>query len=531
MQHLQSILESRRTFWIVSILTVVLFLVSNLPWQLDEYDQAKQAFASFEMIKEGHWLYQQTAEGRVATKPPLVGWVSAALFAVTRSWGVAWRLPSLLAAVTMSILLFAAAKTAYGRISGLLALGAFGLNLLTLRLATLVRTDMPLALVIFALGLQIWHKVREATSWTRRDRIVFFLLLTAAMLIKGPIVYAFLLPGIAIFQWRMRKAGREISAWPGWWPWVVSLAIFLLWIGGGISSVPDFYYEVVVREFAARFNQTIHRPQPSYYYIPHLLEKFAPWSLFIIALAVLAFRSAKVRFIEILKQLSPEMLWLICWCVGGIFVMSVIPSKRVDRIFPVIPPLCLLLAAQVARAKQEETFGQRLPLYCAMILGAAVLFTGGYSASKVVKGYHHRGLAVFGRTVRQRAAAERLHYEIAGVLRGLGKGRKPRSRPGGGAKVRGPTPLRLSPNIRMASCCFIWNARISLASRTGSPAGTAARSIRWSRPKVSGRVLPKNCATLRQRRDWRPQRIAGCVTFLSSENAAKCGSTLYRTEF
>ena len=29
-----------------------------------------------------------------------------------------------------------------------------------------------------------------------------FVLLTAAMLIKGPIVYAFLLPGIALFQLR-----------------------------------------------------------------------------------------------------------------------------------------------------------------------------------------------------------------------------------------------------------------------------------------------------------------------------------------
>mgnify|MGYP006920623902 CR=1 FL=1 len=33
---------------------------------------------------------------------------------------------------------------------------------------------------------------------------------------------------------------------------------------------------------------------------------------------------------------------------GGLIVMSLIPSKRLDRIFPVIPPLCLLLAAQIS---------------------------------------------------------------------------------------------------------------------------------------------------------------------------------------
>src|SRR5437867_8932214 len=49
------------------------------------------------------------------------------------------------------------------------------------------------------------------------------------------------------------------------------------------------------------------------------------------------------------REMSPETFWLLCWSVGGLILMSLIPSKRVDRIFPIIPPLCLLLAAQIAR--------------------------------------------------------------------------------------------------------------------------------------------------------------------------------------
>src|SRR5262245_58336218 len=97
----KGLLEERRTLCVVAALIVVLFVIGNLPWQLDDYDQAKQAFTSFEMIKEGHWLYQHTPHERVATKPPLVGWISAALFTVTRSWEIAWRLPSLVAAVAL----------------------------------------------------------------------------------------------------------------------------------------------------------------------------------------------------------------------------------------------------------------------------------------------------------------------------------------------------------------------------------------------------------------------------------------------
>src|SRR5438270_4907210 len=148
-EHDNEISGNRLCAWILVSLAILLFSITNLPWQLDNYDQAKQAFTSFEMIKEGRWLYQQTPREHVATKPPLIGWISAGLFALTRSWDVAWRLPSLLAAIGLSIFLFRSATSAYGTSAGAIALGAFGFNLLSPRLATLVRTDMPLALVIF----------------------------------------------------------------------------------------------------------------------------------------------------------------------------------------------------------------------------------------------------------------------------------------------------------------------------------------------------------------------------------------------
>src|SRR6266705_835303 len=127
----KSLLEGKGTVWIVGAVTLLLFLIVDLPWQLDDYDQAKQAFTSFEMIKEGHWFYQRTPHERVATKPPLIGWVSAGVFALTKSWDVAWRLPSFLAAIGIMMLLFRAATSVYGSTAGSIALAAFGLNLLS----------------------------------------------------------------------------------------------------------------------------------------------------------------------------------------------------------------------------------------------------------------------------------------------------------------------------------------------------------------------------------------------------------------
>src|SRR5437764_3922557 len=428
---LEKFLQNNRTPWIVGTLTIALFLIANLPWQLDDYDQAKQAFTSFEMVKEGRWFYQQTPHEHLATKPPLVGWISAGLFAATRSWDVAWRLPSFVAAIAISILLFRVAAVAHGSVAALIALSAFGLNLLSPRLATLVRTDMPLACLIFLIGFLIWRKIQKQEAWKPRDRFLIFALLTAALLIKGPIVYAFLLPGIALFQWCHARVGAlrrpdaaarrpylqdYNSAWCGWWPWLASLGIFLLWVVGGIVFQPGFFDQVVMREFVARFGETIHRAQPLYFYLPHLLHKFAPWSVLIIAFAIVDLRSRRWKISAAFRELSPETFWLLCWSLGGLLAMSLIPSKRVDRIFPVIPPLCLLLAAQVVSISLDEKWRTHLYRWSAVALLLSILLTGSYTIAKVFSGYrnHRDALAVFGREVRHEVEAHGWRYEVIG---------------------------------------------------------------------------------------------------------------------
>jgi len=415
--------QNRRMLLIVSVLTVCFFAVSNLPWNLDDYDQAKQAFVSFQMIGQQRWLYQTTPDegtkasgGRhsphhINSKPPAVAWVSAALYQLTRSWDFAWRFPSFVAALVLAVLVFRGART-FGDLPALYALAAFGLNLLSVRLATLVRTDMPLALVTFAVGLLMFEKIRTRTSWTTHDRVVLFVVLTAAMFVKGPIVWAFVLPPLVLYQLLRNWRPDFPNAWSGWVPWIASFALFCLWVIFGIRFIDGFYEDVILNEFGARFHEGIHRSQPLLFYIPHLLQKFAPWSLLIIGLLVVALRKTKAATGKWLGNLSPEMFWLITWALGGIVVMSLIPSKRVDRVFPAIPPLCLLLAAQIKVFMADNVIRARRIAEFAIIFAA--IFTGAYAAMRVADGYrnHLDALVKFGGEVRRIATAEHLRYEI-----------------------------------------------------------------------------------------------------------------------
>ena len=203
-----------------------------------------------------------------------------------------------------------------------------------------------------------------------------------------------------------------------------------------------------MREFVARFGETIHRPQPLYFYLPHLLHKFAPWSVLIIAIALVDLHWRRWRLRSAFREMSPETFWLLCWSVGGLIVMSMIPSKRVDRIFPIIPSLCLLLAAQIGRVGAcshgsvrrssnsddssptghpssqgcgeagrqvaTENKANRIYRWATAALVISILFTGGYTIFKVSSGYrnHRDALALFGRKVRHEAETHRWRYEV-----------------------------------------------------------------------------------------------------------------------
>jgi 4-amino-4-deoxy-L-arabinose transferase-like glycosyltransferase len=383
--------------WVVAVLIAVLFAARNLPWHLDDYDQAKQAFTSFEMIEEGHWWFQHTPTGRIATKPPLSGWFSAVL-QYAMPWEFAWRVPSFASAVLITIMLWRRGTATLRNVTGgVIAASAFALNVFSPRLATLVRTDMLLTLFIFLAGCLILDRVGRVKPWTWRTRMAFCLAILGSMLTKGPIVYAFLLPGLAVYAVCVRRWRAPNDASSGFWPWLLPLAVFAGWVCIGIQLSPDFYDQVVRKEFFGRFDMSdapVHKHQPIYFYAGHLLLRFAPWSLCLAALFSL-------RSVRAALRTDRALLWLVCWSTGGLMVMSIVPSKRFDRILPVVPPLCLLLVAALRHAPTVIAQTKFKRAVRAIVLLAACISLG-YAGVNVWQDTttNQRGLVHFGERAR-----------------------------------------------------------------------------------------------------------------------------------
>jgi 4-amino-4-deoxy-L-arabinose transferase-like glycosyltransferase len=389
---LESLPARRGFFFAILALVLLLFSISNLPWNLDEYDEAKQAFVSFEITKNGEFWFQHTPQGRYASKPPLMGWISSGLHAAGIPWNFAWRLPPFLCAIALLILLAREGGIIMGQAGATLAVAAFGLNLMTPRIASFVRTDMMLGAFIFAIGWLIYRKIRAGTAWTMGERWMVFAFMVAALFTKGPVIYAFLLPGLIAFVLVARE--KRGLAWSGWWTWALPFALFLVWLGLGLRE-KAFYDDVVVREFFSRFEEGGHgeKQQLIFFYFAQLLHKFAPWSLLLVAFAI--------AFPKVRRGMSPHVLWLVLWAMGGLLLMTFVPSKRLDRIFPVLPPLCLLLVEWCALLWHDR----RARVSTGVAILAAMFFAGGYFMGLVPVNYRERTPALVEFSERVRALA------------------------------------------------------------------------------------------------------------------------------
>jgi hypothetical protein len=181
---------------------------------------------------------------------------------------------------------------------------------------------------------------------------------------------------------------------------------------------PEFYDQVVQKEFLGRFTvgeKAVHNNQIVLFYLGHLLLRLAPWSLLL--LACLAVKEVRAAF-----RTDRELLWLACWTLGGLIFMSLVPSKRFDRILPVVPPLCMLIVAMARHLPQLHWRGtplRKLAMWSAVI---ACLASGAYAGAELWKNVRddQGGLARFGRQVAEHTdgRADRLAV-ISGKDEGL----------------------------------------------------------------------------------------------------------------
>jgi len=226
------------------------------------------------------------------------------------------------------------------------------------------------------------------------------LALLAGLMAKGPVGYAFIVPGLLAFAW-LRRRDPARGQLPGWGEHVVPLVVFGAWVVGGCLWDNGFYRQVVRQEFGGRFTSMAgFRAWIASlgHYALYLLARCFPWGLALAGL--LAWPS--VRRAALRRR---ETLWLACAFCGGLVVMSLIPSKRPDRIYPLVPLLSVLVAALAGAVPAAHALARWRTRWLAV---AAVALAAGHVAYAAIKagrdyGAREHALVSFGRQARARA--------------------------------------------------------------------------------------------------------------------------------
>ncbi len=303
-------------------------------------DEARYAATAREMAEGGDRLVPHfDGEPRI-NKPPLFTWLQAAAFHVAGRGETAARLPSLVAAVAMLLMVAGWARRQIGSGSA----GPAAVTLATIPIffgcARLGTIDMLLALWVTGAVL-LWHEAVGATRPSLRRAAAAGAALCAglAVLSKGPVgaaLPAAVIGATALVSRRrglvtvrgtaMALAGIALTAGP----WLVALA--------GRIGMPELL-ALARREVLTRAVSGLDHPRPVYHYALTFWPVFLPWSL---AAPFVAVRAARARHDGGTAAILPA-----AWFVVVLIFFSLPADKNDAYLLPAAPALALLAAAHL----------------------------------------------------------------------------------------------------------------------------------------------------------------------------------------
>jgi hypothetical protein len=210
-----------------------------------------------------------------------------------------------------------------------------------LRAATSARVDMTLTAFLVGAFISL-ERVVSAERPPPWALFGFYLCMGLAALGKGPV--GFLLPGMVAIAylvvrgdlsriWRMRPflGGAFTLVVAGSW-YAAAIAI-----GKGAFVHKQLWVENVGRFFAAETSGAGH-VHPWYYMVGGFFAGFAPWSLFVIPLAVYLYHARH-------RLESRGYLYPVVWFLVVLGFYSTSASKRTVYLLPLYPAVTLLLGA------------------------------------------------------------------------------------------------------------------------------------------------------------------------------------------
>lgn len=339
-------------------------------------DEGLYSTASRQMLESGDWVVPRVgAETRYA-KPPLIYWLQAPCIALLGATPFAVRLPSALATLLTSIVLWFWARRRGQEVVGLLAAVLYSLCPLTIALSRQAITDSLLTLC-FTLTMIGFI---EGYRGQRQAYLLMALGAAGATMTKG--VIGPLLPLAVFGLWLVvRRDDRELRRVP----WLAAAGLYFLLVAPWHMVMwrvngNEFFREYLLHNHVQRFTGTAWgHVQPFYFYLPVLIVGMFPWSTFAPVVWWQALHGGRRHQCERENLNCAWAMWAL-WAAVVIGFFSLSRSKLPHYALPALPALSLLIAARLCTigvvSEDKNTRDLKLQRFeRVFIVGISLLFT------------------------------------------------------------------------------------------------------------------------------------------------------------
>jgi 4-amino-4-deoxy-L-arabinose transferase-like glycosyltransferase len=406
---------------LLAVFAAVQFVALFRPPLLDDAD-ATHAEAAQHMAESGDWITLKVDGIRYLEKPPLPYWLVAGLYRVVGQNVFAAHLPNTLALLGCAWLAWLWGRRGWGDRAGFYA----GLGVLTsIGPFLYTRFAIPEALLSFLLlfalysfltGLESRRPIRFYGMWAALALAVLTKGLIAPVFFAAAAIPLLLVSG----RWRRWRSLKPVSGLLVFLaiaaPWHVLAGLANLGQGHPVGNHPTpgnvhgFWYFYFVNEHLLRFlgqrwPHDYNRLPSLVYWLMHLAWLF-PWSLFLPALAVLAWRTRRTwlqhltrdggmtvdfyldhalredaaTYVQRLK-FRVRSTWLLSLYAGFILLFFSLSTNQEYYTFPAWPAILILIAAVVAGVEEKSGANRRSnddepQLSTAWLTGAQAVFAG-----------------------------------------------------------------------------------------------------------------------------------------------------------
>ena len=313
------------------LLFAALTVCMRRPWDPDELRYAQITTA----MKEDGTLFKPRLWGEeYLEKPPIFFWFVMAFGFVLGDVGLAALVAP--AVISACVGLWLAAWIGlrwWGDRAAMFVAGVLVTLPLYLLCTTLGRMDMPFAV---AITFATWWFYRGYVEGRRWSKLSAFAAVGVAIVIKGPLGVLFPLGTLVAFL-ALTGRLRRLMVWETLAGFALSLAVLGVWLVPAMIELgPGYLTRLIVRHVVVAAVDGKDHPKSMFFYMPAVPLLWLPWTVFAPAALWAAWQRWR-------SERSERDLWLLCWIVVPLVLLTVVRQKMYIYLLPTMLPFAVLM--------------------------------------------------------------------------------------------------------------------------------------------------------------------------------------------